>query len=141
MCGPAVALVLQAAMLVSGAQTYEQAYEDTQTSGKPLVVLVGANWCPGCMTMKVGVMPRIQSSGYLGQVNYAQIDTDSEVELAGQLMRGSSIPQLIIFSQGADGRWHREHLVGATSDQAVAAAIDRAVSRSARPVSTAIGGE
>jgi len=136
MCGPAVALVLQAAMLVSGAQTYEQAYEDTQTSGKPLVVLVGADWCPGCVTMKVGVMPRMQASGSLRQVNYAQIDSDSE--LAGQLLRGSSIPQLIIFSQSADGQWHREQLVGATSDQAVAAAIDRAVSRSARPVSIAI---
>jgi len=141
MCGPAVPLALQAVLLVSGAQTYEQAYEDTQASGKPLVVLVGADWCPGCVTMKVGVMPRMQESGYLGRVNYAQIDTDSEVELAGQLMRGSSIPQLIVFSQSADGRWHREQLVGATSDQAVAAAIDRAVSRSARPVSTAIGGQ
>ena len=142
MCGPAVGLVLQAAMLVSGAQTYEQAYEDTQTSGKPLVVLVGADWCPGCVTMKVGVMPRMQESGYLGHVNYAQIDTESERELAGQLMRGSSIPQLIVFSQSTDGRWHREQLVGATSDQAVAAAIDRAVSRSgARPVSTAISSQ
>jgi thioredoxin-like negative regulator of GroEL len=139
MCGPAVGFVLQAVLLVSGAQTYEQAYEDTQTSGKPLVVLVGADWCPGCVTMKVGVMPRMQERGYLGHVNYAQIDVESEQELSGQLIRGSSIPQLIIFSQSADGRWHREQLVGATSDQAVAAAIHRAVSRSgARRVSTAV---
>src|SRR5262245_66521268 len=100
MSGPAVGLVLQAAMLVSGAQTYEQAYEDTQTSGKPLVVLVGADWCPGCVSMKTGVMPRMQSGGHLGQVNYAQIDTERESELAGQLMRGNSIPELIVFSQG-----------------------------------------
>jgi hypothetical protein len=54
-------------------------------------------------------------------------------------MQGSSIPQLIIFSQGPDGRWQREQIVGAASDQAVAAAIHRAVSRSgARPVSTAM---
>jgi thiol-disulfide isomerase/thioredoxin len=136
MCGPAVALVLQAALLVSGAQTYEQAFEDTQSSGKPLVVLVGADWCPGCVTMKGSVMPRMQASGHLRPVNYAHLDADSE--LAGQLMRGNSIPQLIVFSQSADGKWHREYLVGATSDQAVAAAIDRAVSRSARPVSTEI---
>jgi thioredoxin-like negative regulator of GroEL len=137
MSGPAVSLVLQAALLVSGAQTYEQAYEDTQASGKPLVVLVGADWCPGCVTMKGSVMPRLESGGHLRQVNYAQIDTDSEQELAGQLMRGSSIPQLIVFSQGPDGRWHREQLVGASSDQAVAAAIHRALSRGGiRPAST-----
>lgn len=138
MCGPAVLLVLQAAWLVSGPQTYEQAYEDTQASGKPLVVLVGADWCPGCVTMKSSVMPRMQESGYLRHVSYTQIDTDRESELAGQLMRGSSIPQLIVFSRGADGRWQREQIIGATSDHAVAAAIHRAVSRSAtRPVSTA----
>ncbi|MCI0359136.1 MAG: thioredoxin family protein [Planctomycetaceae bacterium] len=136
MCGPAVPLALQAVMLVSGAQTYVEAYEDTQTSGKPLVVLVGADWCPGCVTMKSSVMPRMQESGYLRHVNYAQIDAESE--FAGQLLRGSSIPQLIVFSQSADGRWHREQIIGATSDQAVAAAIHRAVGRSARPVSTAI---
>ena len=139
MCGPAVAFVLQAALLVSGVQTYEQAFEDTQASGKPLVVLVGADWCPGCVTMKGSVMPRMQASGYLRPVNYAHIDADSE--LAGQLLRGNSIPQLIVFSQSADGKWHREYLVGAASDQSVAAAIDRAVSRSARPVSTVVSNE
>jgi thioredoxin-like negative regulator of GroEL len=130
MWGPAVSLVLQASFLVTGAQTYEQAYEETQASGKPLVVLVGADWCPGCVSMKSGVMPRLHSGGYLRNVNYAHVDADSQEQLAGQLMQGSSIPQLVIFSQSDDGRWHRELLVGATSDQAVAAAIDRAVSRS-----------
>ena len=138
MCGPAVLLALQAALLVSGPQTYEQAYEDTQASGKPLVVLVGADWCPGCVTMKSSVMPRVQEGGYLRHVNYVQIDTDSD-EMAGHLMQGSSIPQLIVFSRGADGKWHREYLVGAASEQTVAAAIHRAVSRSGtRPVSTAM---
>jgi thiol-disulfide isomerase/thioredoxin len=138
MCGPAVLLALQAAWLVSGPQTYEQAYEDTKASGKPLVVLVGADWCPGCVTMKGSVMPRMQESGHLRHVNYVHIDADSD-EMAGHLMQGSSIPQLIIFSQGPDGRWQREQIVGAASDQAVAAAIHRAVSRSgARPVSTAM---
>jgi thioredoxin-like negative regulator of GroEL len=141
MWGPAVPLALQAALLVSGAQTYEQAYEDTQTTGKPLVVLVGAEWCPGCVTMKSAVMPRVQSGGYLRGVNYAHIDAEGDEELAGRLMRGNSIPQLIVFSQSADGKWHREQLVGAASEEAVAAAIHRAVIRSeARPVSSPISG-
>jgi thioredoxin-like negative regulator of GroEL len=139
MWGPAVGLVVQAAWLVSGGQSYDQAYEDTQASGRPLVVLVGAEWCPGCVTMKSSVMPRMESCGHLKHVNYVQVDTDSQEQLAGQLMRGNSIPQLIVFSQGPDGKWHREQLVGATSDETVAAAITRAVTRSGiRPASTSV---
>ncbi len=133
MCGPAVSFALQAVLLVSGAQTYDEAYEDTQTSGKPLVVLVGADWCPGCVTMKSRVLPRMQSGGLLRRVNFAHIDADRDEQLAAQLMRGSGIPQLIVFSQGADGKWQREYLVGATSEEAIAAAIERAVHRSGEP--------
>ena len=125
MCG-AVSFALQAVLLASGAQTYDEAYEDTQTSGKPLVVLVGADWCPSCVTMKGRVLPRMQSSGRMRHVNFAHIDADRDEELAAQVMRGGAIPQLIVFSRGADGNWHREYLVGATSEEAVAAAIERA---------------
>jgi thiol:disulfide interchange protein len=131
MWGSAVQFVMQAALVAVGAQTYEQAYEETQENGRPLVVLVGADWCPGCRTMKQAVLPRLQNSGRLAGVNYAQVDTDGRAELAGQLMRGGTIPQLIVYSQGADGRWHREQITGAASDAAVTAAINRAVLRTA----------
>jgi hypothetical protein len=91
--------------------------------------------------MKTGVMPRVESGGHLRGVNYTQIDAEGDGELAGRLMRGSSIPQLIVFSQSADGRWHREQLVGPASEEAVAAAIARALDRSeARLVSSPIRG-
>lgn len=131
MWGSAVQFVMQAALVAVGAQTYEQAYDETQANGRPLVVLVGADWCPGCRTMKQAVLPRLQSSGRLAGVNYAQVDTDDRSDLAGQLMRGGTIPQLIVYSQSADGRWHREQLTGATSESVVAAAINRAMVRTA----------
>ncbi len=131
MLGPAVQFVLQAALVAVGAQTYEQAYGETQANGRPLVVLVGADWCPGCRTMKQAVLPRLQGSGQLAAVNYAQVDTDDRSELASRLMRGGTIPQLIVYSQSADGRWHREQITGATSEAAVSAAIGRAVTRMA----------
>ncbi len=133
MWGSAVQFVMQAALVAVGAQTYEQAYDETQANGRPLVVLVGADWCPGCRTMKQAVLPRLQSSGRLAGVNYAQVDTDARSDLADQIMRGGTIPQLIVYSQSADGRWHREQLTGATSESVVAAAINRAMLRTAEP--------
>jgi thioredoxin-like negative regulator of GroEL len=130
-------LVLQAACVVGGVQSYEQAFDDTQASGRPLVVLVGADWCPGCRTMKHAVLPRMQTAGRLAGVNYVEVDTDHRGRLADQLMRGGTIPQLIVFSQGADGRWHREQFTGATSEAAVGAAIQRAVERADTRVSSA----
>jgi thiol:disulfide interchange protein len=128
-------IVLQVAWVAGGAQSYEQAYDDTQANGRPLVVLVGADWCPGCRTMKQAVLPRMHDSGRLAGVNYVEVDTDERSGLADQLMRGGTIPQLIVFSQGGDGRWHREQITGPASDAAVNAVIQRAVQRTDNRVS------
>jgi thioredoxin-like negative regulator of GroEL len=132
MLGPALYLLAQASLFAGGSVAYEQAYHESQLRDRPLVVLVGADWCPGCRTMKYGVLPRVQASGSMGRVNYAEVDMDSEGSLAGRLMRGGTIPQLIVFSQGADGRWRREQITGAANPATVQSLIDRAVARQAQ---------
>jgi hypothetical protein len=76
--------------------------------------------------MKHSVLPQMTSRGALKSVSFATIDTDREMNLARQLMRGGTIPQLIAFSRTADGQWHREQITGATSEAAVAALVERA---------------
>lgn len=125
MSGLAMGLVLQAAMLVSGADSYETAMKTAQENGQPLVVLVGADWCPGCVTMKNSTMPALARAGQLKGVQYVTINYDQNPTLARQLMRGNSIPQLIVFSKTEKG-WHREQVTGATSTGAVAGLIKRA---------------
>ena len=44
MSGISLSVALQAAILVTGAQNYEEAYEKAKTEGKPFMVLVGADW-------------------------------------------------------------------------------------------------
>lgn len=137
---PAACWVMQAAMLVGGT-SYEQAYEETQASGRPLLVLVGAEWCPGCRTMKHNVLARMRQAGQLADVNYTEVDADAG-DLAGRLMRGGTIPQLIAFSKGADGKWHREQVTGATSQQGVEQLIRHALAhrpRTAAGSDSAIG--
>ena len=125
MSGLAIGLVFQAALLVGGADTYEVAMKKAQENGQPLVVLVGADWCPGCVTMKNSTMPAMARAGQLKNAQYITINYDQNPTLARQLMRGNSIPQLIVFSKTEKG-WHREQITGSTSSTAVAGLIKRA---------------
>ena len=73
----ALSLILQASVLASGDENYATAYKKAQT-GQPLVVLVGAEWCPGCRTMKQSVMnsvlscPAIQTAGTRAKTDSAR---------------------------------------------------------------------
>jgi thioredoxin-like negative regulator of GroEL len=133
MSGLAMGLVLQAALLTGGADNYEAALKTAQDNGQPLVVLVGADWCPGCVTMKNSTMPAMARSGALKGVQFVTVNYDQNPNLARQLMRGNAIPQLVVFSK-TDKGWHREQITGATSTGAVTGLIQRAVAAAA-PVS------
>lgn len=139
MAGLAAWLVVSATTLVGG-QPYGEAYQKSQTEDRPLLVLVGADWCPGCRTMKQNVLPRLTRSGKLEKVEFAMVDADREPELARKLMRGNSIPQLILFSRGADG-WRRTQLTGARSDQEVGQFVQQGVASHAERPMMPVAGE
>ena len=109
-----LAALLQFSVVTSGTQSYNEAYRTTEDTGRPLVVMVGAEWCPGCVQMKHSVMPVVERNGGLKNVAYAYVNTDQQGPLAQKLMRGGSIPQLIVFRKTADG-WKRDQLTGAHS--------------------------
>jgi hypothetical protein len=68
--------------------------------------------------MKHTTIPQAQRQGVLSGVAFAQVNADSEPELARKLMRGGSIPQLIVYHKGANG-WQRKELLGAQSVGAI----------------------
>jgi thioredoxin-like negative regulator of GroEL len=119
-------LIVQLALVANSAQPYDAAYQQAEAHGQPLLVLIGADWCPGCRTMKGSVLARMERGGRLSNVSYATINTDAQSDLAGQMMRGGMIPQLIVFSRKADGQWHREQLTGTASEGQVAGLLERA---------------
>ena len=128
MTGITLSLALQAALLTSGADntTYNDAFRATQSNGQPLVVLVGTDWCPGCKTMKQGVIPRLLGRGKMRNVNFAQVNSDDDWNLASKLLEGDTIPQLIVYTP-TDKGWKRERVTGARSEAEIEALIDRAV--------------
>lgn len=124
------ALLLHAAVVGADAQPYNQALTASRAGDQPLVVLVGTDWCPGCVTMK-RVMPGMIRNGKLRNVQFTMVDADSDPALARKLMRGNSIPQLIVFSRSSTG-WQREQLTGPKAEGEIEAVIKRAVDQQAK---------
>jgi thioredoxin-like negative regulator of GroEL len=125
--GVASLLFLQQSLLAANPVSYQAALKDAQTQQRPLLVLVGATWCPGCQTMKQTVLPNLQREGGMRDVTFTTVDADSDRDVASQLMRGSAIPQLIVFAKSPDGKWHREQITGETSGANVKSLIARAI--------------
>lgn len=126
----ALSVVLQAAVLGASEQDYSVAYQRSVQSGRPLVVLLGTAWCPSCQVMKGKVLPEVAKAGGLREVEFAYVDYDRQPELADQLARGNSTPQLIWFSRTAQG-WRSDVLTGAQSPKKVASFINQGVARAA----------
>ncbi len=123
----AAAVILQAAMLSTG-QTYAEAHKTTQETGRPLLVMVGATWCPACQEMKSSLLPQLRRRGILKQVSFTIIDTDRQSKLANQIMSGGTIPQLIMYSK-TDKGWVRQQLTGGQSVSGVERFIKQAVKK------------
>jgi thioredoxin-like negative regulator of GroEL len=128
MTGLTVAALIQSLSLVVGAQAYDQAYSNATTSGRPLLVLVGADWCPACRVMKSSTLVDMERQGKLGDVAFSVVDTDRQRLLSNQLMSGGSIPQLILFEKTENG-WRKTQLTGAQSAGQVEAFLRPATNR------------
>jgi thiol-disulfide isomerase/thioredoxin len=114
MTGIALAVVLQTTILAADAQDFPQAFQRSAATGRPLVVLMGAKWCPACRVMNQKTIPEVCRLGGMANVEYAYVDIDKNRQLAGKLLRGNSIPQLIRLDQTQDG-WTSRYLIEAQS--------------------------
>jgi thioredoxin-like negative regulator of GroEL len=108
-------IVLQLSILATGAdpcacETYADAHRVTNETGKPMLVMVGADWCPACVNMKENVMPQVRR-GLLRRVAYAIVNMDRDREVATQLVNGGPIPQLVMYHR-VGGHWRSERLIG-----------------------------
>jgi thiol:disulfide interchange protein len=108
-------LWLAGAKAVNEPMTYEAAYAKAQREKKPLVVLVGADWCGACKTMKASTIAKMRESGDFDQVVYTTIDKDAQPDLARKLMEGNSLPQIVVFHKSDEG-WKRTAVSGIQSE-------------------------
>jgi thiol-disulfide isomerase/thioredoxin len=111
MMGLTATVALHFALLTTPTTAYQDAYDQADKEGKPLLVLVGADWCPGCRTMKDEMIPELERNGDLSQVAFTTVNTDEKPALSKRLLRGNSIPQLVLFIRNGKG-WRRAQLTG-----------------------------
>ncbi|MEL6108609.1 MAG: thioredoxin family protein [Planctomycetota bacterium] len=110
---------------------YAEAYRESVAQDKPLMVVVGAPWCPACNVLKQTTIEPMAQTGELDAVSVAVLDRDSDPELVKQLTKGEKmIPQIIMFTRTPSGAWKRNRLMGYQPKQPVRNLIRSAVSRS-----------
>ena len=117
-----LATILQASIIAVGADDYAAARRETTDTGRPMVILVGADWCPACQTMKNEVVPQVKRRGLLGRVAYAVVNLDRQKDLGQQLVADGPIPQFIMYRKTREG-WKRRRLVGGQGAETVEAFI------------------
>lgn len=125
MSGMLLSLLLQSSLVAAGADTYSDAYAKMEASGEPMLVVVGADWCPACVTMKRSTIPSLIQGGHLENIPVVFVNSDREPQLAGKLMRGGTIPQIMVFKNTPNG-WHRRQLTGRASSGSVLAMVNEA---------------
>lgn len=111
-------VAMHATALGAAGETYAAARRDLEETGKPMLIMVGTQWCGPCQKMKTLVLPQLRQRGVLGRVAFAQVDADRDGELARQLTGGGPVPQLVMYRQTPNG-WVRRKLIGAQSIEAV----------------------
>jgi thiol-disulfide isomerase/thioredoxin len=115
----AIAAVLQTAILAAEPQdAATEAYNRSMQSGRPLVLLFGADWCPACNVMKDQILPKVRQRGGMRGVEFAYVDVDDNPKLAKRLLRGGSIPQLVRFDRQGD-EWTPKYMIGAQKPEKV----------------------
>lgn len=131
MTGLVFAAVMSVPMLSTGAEPYSKAYHAALDQSKPMVVLVGTDWCPACVTMKQSIMPEAERQGVFKDASFTVVDADRDPQLAQQMMRGGSIPQVIVYTPTAEG-WVREGAVGAQPIERLRQMVENGRERIAR---------
>ena len=126
-----IAVVMQACLSAAESDDYVAAQREAE-KGKPLVVLVGTEWCPPCQTMKNSVIPQVRKRGLLRRVAFAIVNPDRNKRLARQITGGTtSIPQLVMYRKTSDG-WKRRKLVGGQSVENVESFINNGLAQDAK---------
>jgi len=121
-----LAALLQTPTITADTNSYADARRECVESGKPMVVMVGTEWCAPCQTMKRRILPQILKRGLFKKVSFAVVNPDHDGLLAKRLTGGGPVPQLVMFRKSSDG-WKRRKLVGGQSVESVEKFINEGV--------------
>ena len=108
---PPVLGVLTVLFAQEGPLVYPEAYRLAVEQNRPLVVLVGAEWCPACKLMERQLFPFLRQRKLLGKIAFVVVDLDRDRKLGYQLVGDGPIPQLLVFRRLGNS-WRMVRLIG-----------------------------
>jgi thioredoxin-like negative regulator of GroEL len=111
MTGIALAALLQVTVAVSDSP-YQEAVKRSAESGKPVLILIGAEWCHYCKIVERDVLPVLKKRGLMDRVEYVYLDYDRDRRLVGATLRGEIVPEMVMFRKTPAG-WKRSDISGA----------------------------
>lgn len=123
----AVVTIVHASLLGAQESNFDKAYQQSVATGRPLVVLIGAEWCSACKLMRDSILPQVAKAGGLSNVVFTYVDLDRQRKLASRLRRGRAIPQLIRLEKTKTG-WNGQVLIGAKSPKEVHSFVNAGLS-------------
>ena len=119
MIGITLVVLLEASKLTHGWQDYDAAYREMERTGRPMVVLVTAEWCGPCQQLKSNVLPDPRIKNLLRDYTCTMVDLDRESRLAQKLGGSQGVPFLVVYVPDGDG-WKRRTVRGYQSVDALA---------------------
>ena len=90
---------------------YKSAYKVSIETGKPLLVYITASWCSPCQKMKKNTLDPMRKAGLFDEFSFAKVDFDKNSSVATKLMKGSGVPQLVLYRKDGDA-WVKTVLKG-----------------------------
>ena len=113
-----LAVAMQISVITFELQPYQDVYTNVDDNQRPFIVIIGADWCHACQHLKRKTVPAVANDGGFKGIDVAYVDYDRDGKLAKQLMKGTSIPQVIRFQRNGN-KWNIERLSGVPSRQAL----------------------
>ena len=96
--------------------SYKDALSAAKSSGKPVILVFSAVWCPPCQAMKKSVYPSDEVKAYHDKFVWAYLDVDeSSNEAAAKQFKVEGIPHIQFLS--ADGKTLGNQIGGTSSKE------------------------
>lgn len=89
---------------------YKAAYDSAKESGKPLIVLITADWCKWCHKLERDSIAPLRANGELDDCEFIVLDLDQDKE-AKQIVGDNPIPVLMRY-QFTNGKWQASKMAG-----------------------------
>ncbi|MCE9633815.1 MAG: thioredoxin family protein [Methylophilales bacterium] len=117
----AVSLLFSAQLLAAGKPFDQATFNQTQKDGKPVLVMIHADWCPTCRA-QAGIVEKLAQSDEFKNIVMLRVDFDNQVDVV-KSFHANRQSTLIVFK----GAQEVGRSLGDTRESGIAALLKKAL--------------